>query len=50
MARAHPRGRIAVNTPKIVAEFVDWYTSLPKWQRWVPVAIVAALWLALVLT
>ena len=36
-----------MTTPKIVSEFLDWYTSLPRWQRYVPVAVVALLWLAL---
>lgn len=38
-----------MTTPKIVSEFLDWYTSLPRWQRGVPVCIVVLLWLALVL-
>lgn len=38
-----------MKTPKIVLEFLDWYASLPVWQRWVPVAVVVLLWLALVL-
>lgn len=36
-----------MNTPKIVTEWLTWYRDLPRWQRYVPLAIVLAL-LALV--
>lgn len=38
-----------MNTPKIVTEWLTWYRDLPRWQRYVPLAVIALLWLALVL-
>jgi len=31
-------------------QWLDWYTTLPRWQRYVPLAVIALLWLALVLS